>query len=47
MSQKIQVTLPDKTYELLETMAEKEKIKTVTLAAAILRKVLEEGENGK
>jgi len=41
MSQKIQITLPDKTYELLEAMAREEKIKTVTLAVALLRKTLE------
>lgn len=41
MSKILTITLPDKTYNLLKCLAEKEKIRMVTLAAALLRKTLE------
>jgi hypothetical protein len=41
VSKKIQITLPDETYELLEQKANAEKIKVATLATAIIRRALE------
>ena len=47
MSKKIQITLPDETYELLELKANAEKIKVATLATAIIRKTLEKNGTKK
>lgn len=46
MSKTITLTLPDKAYKQLRELAKKEKIREVTLAAALLRRILEnENEN--
>lgn len=42
MSKKIQITLPDNTYRLLEQRATEEKIRVATLATAIIRRALEQ-----
>lgn len=42
MSKKIQITLPDDTYRLLEQRANEEKIRVATLATAIIRRALEQ-----
>ena len=44
MSQTITLTLPDKDYDILKNRANKEKIRIVTFAAALLRQILEENE---
>jgi hypothetical protein len=45
MSKIIALTLPDKAYNLLKILAEKEKIREVTLASALLQKVLEKNSD--
>ena len=47
MSKKIQITLPDETYRLLEERANEEKIKVATLATALIRRALEDGKKKK
>lgn len=41
MSKVIQITIPDKTYEILEIQARKEKLRLATLVISIIRKAVE------
>ena len=41
MPKKIQITIPDKTYRILEEKADKEKLRIATLVISILRRVVE------
>jgi len=43
MSIKIQITIPDETYQILEKQAKKEKLRIATLVISIIRKVVENG----
>jgi len=44
MAKVIQLTIPDKTYEILQQQAEREKLRLATYTVALLRKALEKGE---
>jgi len=44
MSKKIQITLPDKTYALLEKQAKEVKVRLTTWVAAVVRKAVENGK---